>query len=174
MKYNIKYLIESLQKFNPSDYNDNEDDIIDNKIINDLTDPVSLFINYIGQFNWKVNINLTAATFPSISNNENLPKIWTNISSKIEEMIDTYDDSDEELADVKASYSDYGYGQAYIISICTEEQGIEFYYYIDNKQNRDYIGFLQFEGNSGDNFWGKVPVKVIDAVKTNIIKKQYE
>lgn len=115
LKHNIKVkkldkcidmLTESLQKFNPTDYSDEENDIIDNETINDLTDPINDFLSFLNKYSWReCPIGQLEMRMNSGRNNNKLFFVWKDIYTQINNLMDIYSD----VYDSKASNKDMAY-----------------------------------------------------------------
>ena len=82
MNKNIKYLIEKTVRFEPSEYTD--DDIIENGIIDDITDPVNNFVSFLNNYNWKKYKRFHTDGVHIIE--QNLKLVWNDIYKQISKL----------------------------------------------------------------------------------------
>lgn len=99
MNKNIKYIIETIQKFNPVEYQDDEQSPIDYNTILDTLDPIGGFIFLLKSYQWKQKNN----EFYIDSNNLNYD-IFANIKNVLfkisNEYKQLYPDKNTETSDV--------------------------------------------------------------------------
>lgn len=88
----IKYIIEELQKFNPADYSDDKEDIIDNNTIQELTDPVNKFLLFLDKFDW--NISYDEAVITNDSNKKTHDE-FNLIINELNKLMDSYREVEE-------------------------------------------------------------------------------
>lgn len=171
MNKSIKYIIEKTINFNPVDYSDDGNNIIDNQVVHNMTDPILQFIGYIGQINWEYE--KFGNSFDLLYINDDVNKIQTDIFNELKSMNEIYKSSDEKMATITINYVQTIYSQGYILSISTNEHCIEFYYYIDNPGKTDSLEILKMayidQSCMFNKYIGKIPERFI-----NLIKDKYK
>lgn len=85
MNKNIKYIIETIQKFNPVEYQEDAQDLIDHDTIINILNPINGFIFQIKTYKWKRKNNILYI------NSENLKyTIFDNIKNSLFKIRNSY------------------------------------------------------------------------------------
>ena len=173
MNKNIKYLIEELQKFNPIDYSDNEDDVIDNETICELTDPVKQFLLFLDTLDWNISDDEVTIT----SDSENSHNLFNLIIKELNKLMDNYKEVKdiEEFAAVYINHFDNALTQILLIK---NDEYIQFGYMnrISRGAKTNEISILIPASPQGvlinGRYIGDIYARLIDALKNKYKIKQ--
>lgn len=168
---NIKYIIEGLNNFNPADYNDNNETLIDSEAISQITDPIDSFILFLKRYNWKHN---SIGIF-LLGEGDELKEIWKSIINEIHNLIQNH--SDEQLDNESEIVWERNYNsgtRVYVRTLCITDinkRNNLFFSYVNDEINGDEIKISKsmfikdfFKEDVPYNC-GTVPVKTIYKIK---------